>query len=229
MIAAFFSFMTESPEELRRVQDFLKKVNFGGLPAAQLIVEASHILSLKLFCSICGALFALLCFGFGVGTWWTHIASVRASLQQHPVIMQPAPKLSVAKCASVQDISRLPEVRARLLGNNIDVLRGDIHGVKFARLFVLESGTLDHSYGVRWTLETWDSASNELVVSVAYLGQELEGHESFSPLKVVRDQRRFLIEVPDVKSSGTIIALLALSGNAEVPDECTHLLKVSNE
>jgi hypothetical protein len=222
--------MTDSPEELRRVRDLLKKVDSGALSAAQLMAEAWHTLSMKSFRSIFATLFAILCFGFYLGTWWTHMASGRATLQQRSVPMQPAAKLSVVKCLSVQDISHLPEVWARLLGNNIDILRQDTQTAKFSRLFVLESGTLDHSYGVKWAIETWDGApSFELMVSAAYLDQEIEGHESFSPLKIDRSKQRFRIEVPEVRSTAKIIALVALSGSVEIPEECTHLLKVNNE
>jgi len=222
--------MGNEPEERQRLQEFFKKAESATLSTADLIVEAWHTLSWKSFLSICGALLALCSLGFSLGVWWMRLFSQRPASQQPTVPLQQVADLSIVKCTYAQDTSRLPGAWARLLGDHIDIVRQDTRAAKFSRLFVLESGTLDHSYGFGWTLEAWSgSPSYGLLVSTAYLDQEIEGHESFSPLKVVRNVQRFRVEVPDVKSSGRIIVLVALSGDMEISDECTHLVKVSKE
>lgn len=227
---AAFSLMENKQAERQRLQELFKKAESAKLTLPELISEALHTLSWKSFVSVSLLLIPLLGVGFKIGGWWTRTAPERMAAQQPSAPMEPAPRLAIVKCVSVQDISHLPEVWARFLGNNIDILRQDTQTAKFSRLFVLESGTLDHSYGVKWAIETWDGApSYELMVSAAYLDQEIESHESFSPLKIDRSKQRFRIEVPEVRSAAKIIALVALSGSVEIPKECTHLLRVSNE
>src|SRR6267142_2069469 len=186
-ITAAFIFM-DNQEDRKRFRAFLANAESGKVSAPEMISEAWSLLSWNSTLAIGGLLLSLCGLAFWLGTKWMPPSEPSP---QPPVGMQQVGNLMLARCSDLRDISRLPEPRARLLGDHIDILRQDTQAAKFSRLFVLESGTLDHSYSFGWTLETWDGTrAYDLMVSAAYLDQEIEGHESFTPLKLVRSQQR---------------------------------------